>query len=148
VIEFDPPPIDVPAAKGKKGPTKSIVAGGQFVVAGATNAEMGAVAVGVRFQGGSAAERERTLEELFRQNFEVGGTVKGQERQRREVNWLGHKARELVMHFPESATTPPQELVIRMVIVGSNGYIGGVFGRTRPWPEFENGFFENFEILK
>jgi LSD1 subclass zinc finger protein len=153
-MEMDAPTIDdlFPAEVGKKkgkGPPKSLIAGGRMVSATTQSMDVGLMAIGVRFNGGSPADRETVLETLVRGIFEQGGSVKAQVKSRKDVTWLGQKGKEILLHIPASAISEPTDMLVRTVIVGSTGYVGAFGGKSRDaHADWENGFFDNFEVLK
>src|SRR5581483_3222183 len=131
-----------PVRKGGKSP----INGGRMVLALGPNEEANIAAFGVRFQVASPLDRDRALEQLVTFLKEGGRGARGVERGRRDITWLGQKAKEIVIRFPASGPKAEQDLIVRTVVVGSYGYVAAIGGRSgRPRPEDENGFFDNFE---
>jgi hypothetical protein len=134
-----------PVRKGGKSP----INGGRMVLALGPNEEANIVAFGVRFEVTSAQDRDRAIEQLVSFLKEGGRGVRGVERGRRDITWLGQKAKEIIIRFPPSGPKAEQDMVVRTAVVGSYGYVAAIGGKSgRPRPEDENGFFDNFEALK
>jgi hypothetical protein len=146
--EDDAGPPELPPAdkKKKKAEPPPYTAG--VVMVALPDESKAATAMGFKFRPNvSEAEREKVVRE-FTDTFTkdpvgIGLKVLGQ----RDVTWLGQKAKETLVEGPATAGTI--QFVIRQVTVGSNVYVAMIGAKGgRPTPEDENGFFDNFEVLK
>lgn len=134
---------DTTVGKKKSDPTYT----GAHVQAVANDLSSSAVAVGYKFGVNvPAAERDRVMKE-FIDGFRTPGEGSVRQVGQREVTWLGQKAKETVLEI--SGAGGGGQTVIRTVVVGTTGYIGVVSAMSgRPKPEVENGFFDNFEVVR
>jgi hypothetical protein len=145
--EDDVSPPELPPADKKKKAEPLPYTAGMVMVALPDESKM-AMAIGFKFRPNvSAAERDKAVSG-FTDTFTkdpAGAGVKVLSQ--KEVTWLGQKGKEMLIESP--ATEGKAQVVLRQVTVGSNVYIGMVGAKGgRPTPEDENGFFDNFEIIK
>src|SRR5262249_13837184 len=143
--DVTPPTFPQPGKKKAEPPPFT----GGMVMAAMPDESKVAMAIGMKFRTGvSGADREKPRGGFTDTVTRAGGgevalKVLGE----REIRGLGQKGKETVVEGP--ATDGTMQLVIRQVAVGSNAYFGAVGAKNgRPKPEDENGFFDNFEVLK
>lgn len=96
--------------------------------------------------GSSAADRDKMMEEM-RKSFSEDRDNRTSDP--KSVRWAGHKAQEVVFDDLKGTGNKKSGGVIRYFATDTHAYIGIIGSESgRMKSEEENGFFDNFELLK
>jgi hypothetical protein len=101
----------------------------------------------VKFKSGStSAERDKAMEKM-RKSFAEGGD--GRASEPRSVKWAGQKASEIILEDIKSPGGKKAGGVVRYFATDTHAYVAILASEAgRLKPEEENGFFDNFQLLK